>query len=112
MIEEYRFGRLTFQGQEYTSDVIIHGDNVTSWWRKTGHAVVREDIEALVLQRPTVIVIGTGKVGMVVVSPETRLFIQEHGVQLIVEKTATAVKTFNRLRAEAVDVAIALHLTC
>jgi hypothetical protein len=112
MIENYRFGRFTFRGKEYTSDVIIRGDRVTSWWRITGHSVAREDIEQLVSEKPVVIVIGTGANGLMQVPPETRRFIEENGIQVIVEETADAVRTFNRLRAEGTDVAIAMHLTC
>ena len=112
MIEGYRFGRLSFLGKEYTSDVIIHGDSVTSWWRDTGHSVVRNDIEALVAERPGTIVVGTGANGMMDVPEDTRRYIESNGVELIVKETAEAVTEYNRLRAESVDVAIAMHLTC
>lgn len=112
MIENYGFGTFTFKGEEYRSDAIIYGEALTSWWRKSGHAVIREDIEGLVSQSPEVIVIGTGKFGMMKVPPETRRFIEEAGIRLIVEKTGTAVNSFNGLLAEQADVAIAMHLTC
>jgi hypothetical protein len=112
MIEKYSFGRFSFGGKEYTSDVIIHGDSVTSWWRVAGHSVAREDIEKLVSEKPAVIVTGTGANGLMTVPPETRRFIEDSGIQVIAEETAKAVKTFNALRAEGTDVAIAMHLTC
>jgi len=112
MIEEYRFGRFSFGGKEYTSDVIIHGDHVTSWWRVTGHSVAREDIEKLVSKKPATIVIGTGANGLMKVPEATRRFIEDNGIQLVVQETGKAVQTFNRLRAEGADVAIAMHLTC
>jgi hypothetical protein len=112
MIEGYRFGRFEFGGKEYTSDVIIHGDQVTSWWRVTGHAVAREDIEPLVSEKPAVIVIGSGTNGLMKVPEATSRFIESNGIQLIVEETAQAVQTFNRLLADGADVAIAMHLTC
>ena len=40
MIEDYRFGKFTFRGELYTSDVILHGDELKSWRRGIGHAVV------------------------------------------------------------------------
>jgi len=112
MIEGYSFGRFSFGGKEYTSDVIIHGDRVTSWWRVAGHSVAREDIETLVSAKPATIVIGTGADGLMRVPEETRRFIEDTGIELIVEETAQAVQTFNRLQAEGADVAIAMHLTC
>jgi len=112
MIEGYRFGRFSLGGKEYTSDVIIHGDQVTSWWRVTGHAVAREDIDPLVSEKPAVIVIGTGANGLMKVPEATRRFIENTGIKLIVEGTAKAVHTFNRLQADGANVAIAMHLTC
>jgi hypothetical protein len=112
MIERYSFGRYSFGGKAYTSDVIIHGDSVTSWWRVTGHSVAREDIEKLVAEKPAVIVIGTGASGLMTVPPDTRRFIEDNGIQFVAEETAKAVETFNELRAGGTDVAIAMHLTC
>lgn len=112
MIEGYTFGRFSVGSTEYTSDVIIHGERVTSWWRTAGHSVAREDIETLVSEKPAVIVIGTGANGLMRVPQETRQFIEDSGIRLVVEETAKAVQSFNRLRAEGVDVAIAMHLTC
>jgi len=112
MIERYSFGRFSFGGKDYTSDVIIHGDDVTSWWRTAGHSVAREDVETLVAEKPATIVIGTGANGLMTVPEETRQFIENAKIQLIVEDTAQAVQTFNRLQAEGEDVAIAMHLTC
>lgn len=112
MIENYSFGTFTFQGEEHTSDAIIHGDTLTSWWRKSGHALACEDIEDLLAQKPATIVIGTGAYGMMKVPPETRRFIEENGIQFVVEETAAAVNTFNQLLSDGADVAIAMHLTC
>ena len=112
MIDGYRFGRFEFNGKEYTSDVIIHSGKVTSWWRVTGHSVAREDIEKLVSEKPAVIVIGPGANGLMKVPEATRRFIENSGIELIVEETAEAVQTFNRLQADGADVAIAMHLTC
>jgi hypothetical protein len=112
MIEKYSFGRFSFDGKDYTSDVIIHGDSVTPWWRVTGHSVAREDIGKLVAAKPAVVVIGTGASGLMTVPPDTRQFIEDNGIQVIVEETAKAVETFNELQASGTDVAIAMHLTC
>jgi hypothetical protein len=112
MIERYSFGRFSFCGKDYTSDVIIRGASVTSWWRIAGHSVAREDIETLVGKKPAVIVIGTGANGLMRVPQETQQYMENNGIQVIVEDTAKAVKTFNRLQAGGKDVAIAMHLTC
>jgi hypothetical protein len=112
MIEGYRFGRFSFLGEEYTSDVIIHGDVVTSWWRDTGHSVALNDIEVLVAERPGTIVVGTGANGMMDVPEDTRRYIESNGIEIVVKRTDEAIHEYNRLRAEGADVAIAMHLTC
>lgn len=112
MIEAYSFGRMRFRSEEYTSDVIIHGNSVTSWWRITGHSVAREDIEEVLSENPAVLVIGTGANGLMKVPPATGQFIEQEGIDVVVEQTAAAVQTFNRLLSEGTDVAIAMHLTC
>jgi hypothetical protein len=58
-----------------------------------------------------VLVVGTGYSGMMDVPPETRSYIESEGIELVVQKTAEACKTFNRL-SESRTVVAALHLTC
>jgi len=112
MIEDYRFGRFTLDGEAYTSDAVIHGDRVEAWWREKGHRVACADIEDLTSKSPATIVIGTGAMGLMKVPAETRRFIEEKGIELVVDKTAAAIRTYNRLRSQGRDVAIAMHLTC
>jgi hypothetical protein len=45
------------------------------------------------------------------VPPETRSYVESQGIELVVQKTSEACKTFNRL-AESRTVVAALHLTC
>ena len=112
MIEGYQFGWFSLFGKEYTSDVIIYGDEVTPWWREESHSVSRKDIEPLVADKPATVVIGSGAYGMMDVPNDTRRFVESNGMTLIVKKTGEAVDEFNRLRAQGADVAIAMHLTC
>ena len=46
------------------------------------------------------------------VPEDTRQFIRDAGIELIVEQTPEAVREYNRLRGEGADVALAMHLTC
>lgn len=112
MIQGYRFGSFTLNGMAYRKDAIVHGDELTPWWRLAGHSVARQDIGTLVERHPAVIVIGTGALGMMKVPDDTRTFIEDSGIELIVERTPSAVRTFNRFQGEDKDVAIAMHLTC
>jgi len=112
VIDSYDFGKIVIDGKHYTSDVIIYPDRVdASWWRKRGHELHPEDLKEVVEEKPTVLVVGTGKWGLMEVLPETRDFLRSKGIKLIVEETDDACKTYNRLR-DSERVIAALHLTC
>lgn len=112
MIDSYRFGRIVIDGETYTSDVIIYPDRVDgSWWRSEGHSLCIEDLNALVEENPEVLVVGTGDPGHLRVRSETREFLNSKGIELIVEPTSGACKTYNEL-SKTRRVVAALHLTC
>ena len=111
-IENYQFGKFSFAGTQYTKDAVILGDTVTPWWREKGHAVACADIEALVAQRPEVVVFGTGAFGMMRVSKAALQLLDDSGIHTVVKKTAKAVEEYNRMSEEGKNAAIAMHLTC
>jgi len=112
MIDSYSFGKISIDGKEYRTDVIVLQDRVEDrWWRKEGHLLHIEDIERIIQQRFDVLVIGTGADGMMVVLPETKRFFESRGAEVIIEKTAEACKIYNKL-SESKSVVAALHLTC
>jgi hypothetical protein len=113
MIDSCDFGRIVIDGRRYTSDVIVFPDRVrNSWWRKEGHRLHVEDIEgALQEEKPEVLVVGTGYSGLMKVLPETENYLKSKGIELIVQSTREACKTFNRL-VKSKRVIAALHLTC
>ncbi|MBN2309005.1 MAG: hypothetical protein JXR94_08550, partial [Candidatus Hydrogenedentes bacterium] len=91
---------------------ILYGDEVASWRRIAGHSVARDDIAGLVSKAPGILVIGTGAMGVMKVPDDTRRFIEDAGIALVIEPTGQAVKSFNALLEQGADVAIAMHLTC
>lgn len=113
MIESYRFGRLKISGRTYTSDVMVYDESVNAnWWRKKGHELCVSDIRQAVAEfNPQVIVVGTGKFGMMKILPETLRFLESLQIQLIFEKTMQAWQTYNRL-ANSGNVLGMFHLTC
>ena len=112
MINSYDFGRIVVDGKAYTSDVIIFPDKVKdNWWRKEGHALHIEDIESVVKDKPEVLIVGTGKYGILKVLPETKEYIESKGIELIVEPTEKACEMYNEITKNKKAVA-ALHLTC
>jgi hypothetical protein len=115
MIDSYSFGRIVVDGKRYTTDVIIFPDRVRdNWWRKEGHRLHIEDIEALVREKPDVIVVGTGDFGLMKVLSETKGFIESKKIELIIVRTKKACKVYNQLNSKNKNkkVVAALHLTC
>ena len=112
MIDAYDFGRIVIDGTVFTSDVIIFPDRVKDeWWRKDGHVLHIEDIESIVKEKPEVLIVGTGKYGVMKVSVQTREYIESNGIDLIVEQTDKACEVYNQISREKRVIA-ALHLTC
>ncbi len=112
MIDSYSFGRISIDGREYKSDVIVFQDHVEEgWWRKEGHRLHIEDLKHVLRGRPDVLVIGTGAHGMMEVLPETKRFFESRGIKVIIERTAAACKVYNELSGSKKVIA-ALHLTC
>jgi len=113
MIEQYSFGRIVISGRVYGADLkIINGKVVADWWRKAGHLVEVDDVTDILAAKPDCLVIGKGKPGLMRVSGELAAALQERGIELVAEPTASAVDTFNRLVAAGRQVAAGFHLSC
>lgn len=112
MINSYGFGRIVIDSTAFTTDVIIFPDRVEDdWWRKDGHVLHIADIESAVEEKPEVLIVGTGKYGILKVLPQTREYIRSKGIELIVEPTDKACEIYNKI-SQAKKVVAALHLTC
>lgn len=113
MIEDYHFGKITIINIVYIHDVIVFENTIIdNWWRKKGHELCVADIQQVIDEfNPTVIVVGTGKFGLMKVLPETESFLQSRQIRLIAQKTGEACETYNRL-AGSENILGAFHLTC
>jgi len=120
MIEEYHFGSITIDGKTYNHDVEVRwSGEVLSWWRKESHVIDIDDIKRAVEQNPDVIIIGTGESGIAEVTEEAKKEIKSKGIELIIDLTEEAVKTFNIIKEESEKeegkqkkVIGLFHLTC
>ncbi len=112
MIESYTFGKITINGRRYSSDVIIFPDHVKdSWWRKEGHKLSLDDLKEAFEAKPDVLVIGTGYTGLMKVPQEVKDYVRSKNIELVIENTRQAYKTYNRL-SQSRRVVAAFHLTC
>ena len=112
MIEAYRFGSITVDGETYTDDIkIVDGRTVPGWWRIEGHRLAAADIEDILETKPDVLVVGKGDPGLMEVPPETEKRLEELDILLVARPTAEAVKVYNDMLGQR-KVAFAAHLTC
>ncbi len=113
MIIHYSFGSITIRGRQYASDLkIINGQVVPDWWRKFGHTVDVDDVADILNAGPDCVVIGSGGSGLMKVGNRLLKEAADRGIEIIVEPTASAIKTFNRLYGDGKKVAGGFHLTC
>lgn len=111
-IDQYNFGKIIVDGQEFAKDVIITPNKVLpNWWRQQGHKLHLQDLESIWEYNPEVVIIGTGKMGIMKVPNAVEEQIKEHNVQLFVERTPQACNRYNDMKRSHRVVA-ALHLTC
>lgn len=111
-IDGYVFGRIIINKKTYTSDVIVYPDRVdSSWWRKEGHFLQKDDLSGIIAAKPDILIVGTGNMGVMEVSEDTIKFIEKQGIEVLVEKTGKAVEIFNNQPAGK-KVIGAFHLTC
>ncbi len=112
-IDSYKFGHIVVNGETCSSDCLIFRDHIkTDWWRKEGHKLNIEDLEAVLSVEPEIVVVGCGTYGVMQVSDEVHTLFRSKNVQLEVLKTAQAAERFNELSAAGRNVVAALHLTC
>lgn len=120
MIEEYKFGSITIDSKIYNHDVEVRWTGeVLDWWRLEGHSVAIDDIERALEENPEVIVIGTGAEGRMQVPQDIQEAIRARGIELIIDRTEEATKTFNIINEESEEeegrqkrVIGLFHLTC
>lgn len=120
MIEEYKFGSMTIDGKTYDHDVEARWtDDVLDWERDESHIIDVADVERALAENPQTIVIGTGESGAAQVTTEARREIKSRGIELIIDRTEAAAKTFNIRKEESEEeegeqekVIGLFHLTC
>ncbi len=112
-IKSYVFGKIEIGGKIHTSDVTIYDDHVnSSWWRKEGHYLQRDDIEEILNTNPNVMIIDTGKYGTVKVGNGVKKKLEYRGVEFICVNTDEACNRHNEISGSSKKVVTALHLTC
>ncbi len=112
LIEDYQFGSIKINGREYNSDLIIYPDRIdANWWRDSSHSLLLSDIPDIIEAEPKLLIIGTGKYGLMKVKSEVKKFCKQKGITLFIDRTDNAVQKYNESTDKEKLVA-AFHLTC
>jgi hypothetical protein len=110
-IDHYEFGRIVVDGRAETRDLIILPNRVVrNWWRQNGHALMVDDLDEVLEELPSHLVVGTGADGRMRPDPGTIQHLQQRGVTVEALPTGQAVRRFAEL--DPASTAAALHLTC
>ena len=114
MIEEYKFGKMVVNGETHEKDLIITKEKIIpNWWRDKGHTLQLQDLkEVLEEQKPTTLVVGKGKFGMMSVSDEVKNFLRENNIELYEKESGKATQEFNRRYNTGENIIGAFHLSC
>lgn len=113
MIENYRTGMMIVEGKTHRKDLkIVRGEVKGEWWRKQGHRLSLEDIKDIFEAKPEILVVGDGYASNMRVPDSVKKVLKDRNIELKIENTHDAVKTFNSLLTQKKDVAGAFHLTC
>jgi hypothetical protein len=112
IIDDYRFGAMTVNGREYQQDLIILPDKIIpNWWRKEGHFLQLADLQKYITDLPELLIIGTGKFGMMRVDPKLLDWLKKQDIQYRIDKTGKAVRNYND-NTDKTKLVAAFHLTC
>ena len=113
-IDRYGFGTLVVDGREIHTDVLLTPGEVREyWWRREGHVLHLEDLDALLDEHLERLVVGTGAYGRMQLVSGLEPELAARGVTVEVLLTAAAVDRINELLSlDTPGWAGALHLTC
>ncbi len=112
-IESYQFGKMVIDGIPYTNDLIIHKNEVLAdWWRKRSHHLILADIPCLQKEKPDILIIGSGKFGLMKIDKGVIEYCDQQGIKLVCKDTSSAIDVFNDFQNSEKQVIAAFHLTC
>src|SRR3974390_2664945 len=109
-IENTTFGRITIDGKTHEHDLLIRlsGEVVkrkkklSKKYYGTSHVISKEEAKFVFEKGCEQIVIGSGQMGNVNLSPETEAYFAKAGCKVLLQPTLEAIGQFNRSRARKV----------
>ena len=110
-IDNYRFGSMIINHEEYNADLIITPTKIIhDWWRGEGHLLTLKDLESVEWKMLNHIIIGTGWSDLMKIDPQLTDYLREQMIPFLIKPTPVAVKEFNKIDD---DLKLGVfHLTC
>ena len=116
-IESTTFGTITIDGRTYEHDVVVRlSGEIVKRKKKlskklygTSHVLSEDEAKFLFEKGCDQVVIGSGQMDNVRLSPEAEAYFERKGCEVLLEPTPAAIRTFNRSRAKRIGL---FHVTC
>jgi hypothetical protein len=116
-IDSTIFGAITSDGKTYEHDVVVrlYGEVVKRKKKLskklygTSHVLSEDEAKFLFEKGCDQVVIGSGQMGNVHLSPEAEAYFERKGCEVVLEPTPEAIRTYNRSRAKRIGL---FHVTC
>lgn len=111
-IDEFKFSSFRIDGRTYLSDIKIINNAIKYWVGREKHELNLANVRDLLTPVPDMVIIGTGAAGLVKVPMDVKMFFMQNRIPVIVEKTDTACKEFNKAVENNKKVHALLISTC
>jgi hypothetical protein len=116
-IDSTVFGAITIDGKTYEHDVVVRlSGEVVKRKKKfskrlygTSHVLSEDEAKFLFEKGCDQVVIGSGQMGNVQLSPEAEAYFERKGCEVLLKPTPEAIRMFNRSSAKRIGL---FHLTC
>jgi hypothetical protein len=116
-IDSTIFGAITIDGKIYQHDVVIRlsGEVVTRKKKLskklygTSHVLSKDEAKFLFEKGCDQVVIGSGQMGNVHLSPEAEAYFETKGCEVVLKPPPEAIRMFSRSRAKRIGL---FHVTC
>jgi hypothetical protein len=116
-IDSTIFGAITIDGKTYEHDVVVRlSGEVVKRKKKlskklygTSHVLSEDEAKFLFEKGCDQVVIGSGQMGNVHLSPEAEAYFERKGCEVLLKPTPEAIRLFNQSRAKRIGL---FHVTC
>jgi len=116
-IDSTIFGAIMIDGKTYEHDVVVRlSGEVVKRKKKlsrklygTSHVLSKDEAKFLFEKGCDQVVIGSGQMGNVHLSPEAEAYFERKGCEVVLKPTPEAIRMFNRSRAKRTGL---FHVTC